>query len=129
MVKVGRIFSGFETSTGDTSLNGFPDVVVNDLLVLPNDTNTIWAATEIGLFESTDNGLSWHIANNGLPSVSVWQLEVVDNEILAATHGRGLWTAELNTVSVHPKKYKSTGNFYIPKPCQRLFWPSSSPRI
>jgi photosystem II stability/assembly factor-like uncharacterized protein len=110
--------SGFETSTGDTSLNGFPDVVVNDLLVLPNDTNTIWAATEIGLFESTDNGLSWHIANNGLPSVSVWQLEVVDNEILAATHGRGLWTAELNTVSVHPKNINRQAISIYPNPAK-----------
>jgi hypothetical protein len=81
------------------SSNGFPDVMVNDLLVLPTDTNTLWVATEIGLFESADNGATWHIANNGLPPVSIWQLKVADNVVVAATHGRGIWTANLTDVT------------------------------
>jgi photosystem II stability/assembly factor-like uncharacterized protein len=86
--------SGFGQDS--TSSNGFPDVLINDLLVLPTDTNTIWAATEIGLFESTDNGISWHYADNGLPPVSIWQLDIIDNVIIAATHGRGIWTTSLS---------------------------------
>jgi photosystem II stability/assembly factor-like uncharacterized protein len=90
--------SGFGSDS--SSVNGFPDVIVNDLLVLPNDTNTIWVGTEIGLFESIDNGLSWHLANNGLPPVSIWQMDVADGEIIVATHGRGIWSADLGISDV-----------------------------
>jgi photosystem II stability/assembly factor-like uncharacterized protein len=88
--------TGFAGHTGDSSINGFPDVIVHDLLVMPNDTNNIWVATEIGVFESIDNGVSWQYSNCGLPAVSVWTLDVVDGEVLAATHGRGIWTADLS---------------------------------
>ncbi len=74
------------------SQNGFPNVAVYSLLVMPHNTDVIWAGTEIGLFESTDGGNSWHFANNGFPSVSVWQLSERDNQIVVATHGRGIWT-------------------------------------
>jgi hypothetical protein len=88
--------SGFGTS--DSSNNGFPDVKVYSLLVLPFDTTILWAGTEIGLFESIDNGTSWQYADNGLPAVSVWQMEVVDQHVVVATHGRGIFTLDLNTV-------------------------------
>ena len=89
--------SGFENN--DTSNNGFPDVMVFSLLVMPYDPDIIWAGTEIGIFESTDNGASWHYADNGLPAVSVWQMFVQDNNVVVATHGRGIWTLDLNLVN------------------------------
>ncbi len=87
--------SGFESS--ETSTNGFPNVAVFDLLVLPyGDHNTLWAGTEIGIFESTDDGVSWHYLNNGLPPVSVYDLLVVNDEVIIGTHGRGVWTVSLS---------------------------------
>jgi photosystem II stability/assembly factor-like uncharacterized protein len=82
--------SGF--GSGNLSTNGFPDVLVHCLLVLPNDPNTILAGTEIGLFESNDAGATWAISNSGLPAVSIWNMKVVDDQIVIATHGRGIWT-------------------------------------
>ncbi|MBN1117015.1 MAG: T9SS type A sorting domain-containing protein [Bacteroidales bacterium] len=90
--------SGFGTDS--TSSNGFPDVVVSDLLVMPYDTNIIWAGTEIGLFESADNGQSWNYANNGLPPVSIWKMDIFDGNVVVATHGRGIWTADLNLSAI-----------------------------
>ncbi|MBN2521741.1 MAG: T9SS type A sorting domain-containing protein [Bacteroidales bacterium] len=84
--------TGFE-KTDSTSHNGFQDIMVYSLLVFPYNTDIIWAGTEIGIFESTDNGVSWHLANTGLPSVSVWQMFIQDNTLVVATHGRGIWTA------------------------------------
>ncbi|HNM14985.1 MAG TPA: hypothetical protein PKJ64_09480, partial [bacterium] len=86
--------SGFGANS--SSNNGFPDVATYSLLVMPTDTNEIWAGTEIGIFRSTDNGATWAYANNGLPAVSVWELKIIDNEIVAATHGRGIWTAPIS---------------------------------
>lgn len=77
------------------SPNGFPDVAVFSLLVMPYDTNVLWAGTEIGLFISEDGGTSWQIADNGFPPVSVFDLKVRDDEVVVATYGRGIWTAQL----------------------------------
>ncbi|MFQ5652651.1 MAG: FlgD immunoglobulin-like domain containing protein [bacterium] len=82
--------SGFGANA--TSDRGFPDVAVYSLLVLPHAPNTLWAGTEIGIFESTDNGASWAFADNGLPAVAVWQMKVVEDQIVVATHGRGIWS-------------------------------------
>ncbi len=78
-----------------TSDRGFPDVAVYSLLVLPHQPSTIWAGTEIGIFESLDNGNTWAFADNGLPAVTVWQMKVVDDQIVVATHGRGIWTVTI----------------------------------
>ncbi len=82
------------------SHNGFQDVSVYSLLVFPYNTNKIWVGTEIGIFESLDNGGSWHLANNGLPAVSVWQMMIQDNTLIVATHGRGIWTAPQYPVAI-----------------------------
>jgi hypothetical protein len=82
--------SGF--GTGTVSTNGFPDVAVYDLMVFPNDVNKIWVGSEIGLIESTDGGANWALAVNGLPSVGIWKLAAIEDEIVLATHGRGIWT-------------------------------------
>ena len=85
--------SGF--GTGSVSTNGFPDVAVYDLVVFPNDPDRIWVGTEIGLVESTDGGATWAMAENGLPNVGIWRLRVVEDEVIAATHGLGIWSVEI----------------------------------
>jgi hypothetical protein len=85
--------SGF--GKGKTSTTGFPNVAVHCLLVMPFDTSWIWVGTEIGLFESRNNGATWQYANNGLPAVSIWQMKTVDNEVVVATHGRGIWSTTI----------------------------------
>jgi hypothetical protein len=83
--------SGFES--GAPSTNGFPDVAVFDLVVLPFEPNTIWAGTEIGIFESNDNGVSWHMLESDLPAVAVYDMKFVDNQLVIGTHGRGIWSS------------------------------------
>ncbi len=91
--------SGFGEGAVSSS-NGFPNVAVYDLLVLPDRRDELWAGTEIGLFISQDDGATWQYADNGLPAVSIWKMRVVDDEIVVATHGRGIWTVPLNAVPV-----------------------------
>ncbi len=85
-------------ANGNVSSNGFPDVPVYSLLVLPNNPDVIWAGTEIGIVESLDNGETWSLIDTGFPNVLVWQMKVVDDQIVIATHGRGIWTAQLSNV-------------------------------
>ncbi|MBB6460710.1 VPS10 domain-containing protein [Flammeovirga kamogawensis] len=88
--------SGFSTS--GVSNNGFPDVAVYDVITMPYNDEIIWVGTEIGIFESTDNGENWHKLSGGLPSVSIWDLKIVDNQVVVGTHGRGIWSFDLAEV-------------------------------
>ncbi|MBZ0266988.1 T9SS type A sorting domain-containing protein [bacterium] len=108
--------SGF--GTGSVSTNGFPDVAVYDLLVRPDDPNILWAGTEIGLFESTDNGGTWSPADNGLPTVAIWQMTHVEDEVVLATHGRGIWSVSIPAMTA--------GQTYAPL-VERLYQPPAAP--
>ena len=82
------------------STNGFPDVAVYDLVVMPHAPNVLWVGTEIGLFRSNSYGKEWSYANNGLPAVSVWRMKIRDEEVVVATHGRGVWTVPIDEIYV-----------------------------
>ena len=101
--------SGFGTNS--QSSNGFPDVIVHSLVVMPNNPNIIWIGTEIGLFESIDNGASWHYANNGLPPVSIYQMKIFGDQVVLATHGRGIWSVTIPEINNVPfiSEFKHVG--------------------
>ncbi len=86
------------TDTVWESQNGFPDVAVQDLIVMPHAPNVLWAGTAIGLFKSRSYGNEWNYAHNGLPAVSIWRMKVRDDEVIVATHGRGVWTVPTSEV-------------------------------
>ena len=94
--------SGFASGSSRVSTNGFPDVATYCLLVMPHNPNEIWAGTEIGLFISTNDGASWTYANDVIPAVSIWQMSAVDDEIVVATHGRGIWTVKIPALLTAP---------------------------
>lgn len=85
--------SGF--GNNDESTNGFPDVAVYSLFVRSDNTDIIWAGTEIGIFESLDNGQSWLLLED-FPKVAVWEMKAQDDQVVVATHGRGIWTATID---------------------------------
>jgi hypothetical protein len=92
--------SGF--GTGTVSTNGFPDVATYSMLVMPHNPSEIWAGTEIGLFISTNNGGIWAYANDVIPAVAIWQMRVVDDEVVVATHGRGIWSVKIQALLTAP---------------------------
>jgi photosystem II stability/assembly factor-like uncharacterized protein len=92
--------SGFDG--GAESTTGFPDVAVYCLYVRTDDPNILWAGTEIGIVESLDNGTTWALLED-FPNVSVWDMKGQDNQVVIATHGRGIWTATLSEVQAAVK--------------------------
>ncbi len=86
---------GINSSSG----NGFPDVATYSLLVMPYNTDILWAGTEIGIFQSLDNGVSWAYLNEGLPAAAVWDMRIVDDQVVVATHGRGIWSVTIPELS------------------------------
>ncbi len=93
--------SGF--STGED--RGFPDVAIHSIVEMPFDENRIWVGTDIGVFQTLDGGKNWALLA-GLPAFSVWQMKIVNNQVVMATHGRGVWTATLDELEGYePPKY------------------------
>ncbi len=80
--------------TNGTSQNGYPDVSTYSVLEFP-DGQRIWAGTDLGIVESLDGGSTWSLYEGNLPNVMVWDLKVIDGQVIAATHGRGIWSIDL----------------------------------
>lgn len=96
---LGQTWSDITGFSGAVSSNGFPDVATYCVVVMPFNANMIWAGTEIGLFESLDGGSTWHYAANGLPAVCIWDMKIVDDQVILATHGRGIYTVTLPSLA------------------------------
>ena len=75
--------------------NGLPDVPVARLILDPRDAthNTLFAATWVGVFRTTDGGATWSQYGVGLPNVIVRDLYMPPNGsyIRAGTYGRGFY--------------------------------------
>ena len=98
---LGQNWEDISGISGGVSTKGFPDVAVFDLLVMPYDNNIIWVGTEIGIFETTDNAASWHMLNTEMLPASVYDLLIVNDEVIIGTHGRGVWTVIIPELSDH----------------------------
>lgn len=86
-------------STGSTAV-GFPNVPVHSLIEMPFDDKILWAGTDIGVFETVDAGANWYLVTT-LPPVSIWGMKIVNDQVVLATHGRGIWTATIPELSTY----------------------------
>ena len=57
----------------------------------PTAKGTLYLGTERGVAYSTDDGESWRSLKLNLPTVAVHDLQVKDNSLVLATHGRSMW--------------------------------------
>jgi hypothetical protein len=77
--------------------NGIPSIPINALVIDPINSNSLYAGTDIGVYNSTDGGANWAPYGTGLPRSAVFDLQIQpSNRLLrAATHGRGVWETAL----------------------------------
>lgn len=54
----------------------------------------LYAGTEYGVWTSLDDGATWRPLQLNLPRVSVRDLRVQGNDLIAATHGRAFWAID-----------------------------------
>lgn len=86
------------TPTWAPAGNGIPDVPVTSFAIDPQNSNNIFAGTDIGVYNSIDGGANWSPINNGqLPRVAVFDMVIhpVARVLRIATHGRGMWQIPL----------------------------------
>jgi len=84
----------FETSNGGATWGNvsgnLPDVPMDDIVYRGGK---LTVATDFGVFTSSDNGANWSVYGTNFPHVVVDQLtEDPNGNLVAATHGRGIWT-------------------------------------
>ncbi|HET6671180.1 MAG TPA: HYR domain-containing protein [Pyrinomonadaceae bacterium] len=79
--------------TWTPSSNGIPTVPVSSIAVDPQDSNSLYAGTDIGVYHSSDGGANWAPLGTGLPRVAVFDVKIsnVQRYLRIATHGRGIW--------------------------------------
>ncbi len=85
--------SSWESKEGD-----FPDMPLRWALFNPQNRSEVILATDLGVWSTTDISTSspqWSASNVGLANVRVDMLQyrTSDNEVIAATHGRGLYSS------------------------------------
>lgn len=99
---VGHVYvtrTGGGTSGWQDISGNLPDIPVRWAMFFPEDDDKAIIATEMGVFETNDiNGAAtvWE-RNASFPVVrtNMLQYRPSDRTVLAATHGRGLWTVQL----------------------------------
>jgi photosystem II stability/assembly factor-like uncharacterized protein len=88
-------FDGVQWQSRST---GLIDVEHNALVVDPLAPSTLYVGADIGVWQSTDGGLTWALMQNGLPDAPVFDLQLHQGMRLlrASLHGRGVYEYRLD---------------------------------
>jgi hypothetical protein len=109
--RVYATFGGFNsgnvwrTDNGTTWTNitgNLPNAPVYTLAVWQQKPSNLYVGTEVGIFASDNGGQSWSPSNDGPTNCSVDELFWMNDTLVAATHGRGMFsiniTDQLHTI-------------------------------
>jgi len=99
----GNTWKDVSCSTTNCSIpapSDLANIPVNDLVLDPDVPNTLYAATDLGVFMGNCSAMpcTWSTVGSGLPRVAVISLRLheASRTLRAATHGRGAWDISLN---------------------------------
>jgi photosystem II stability/assembly factor-like uncharacterized protein len=74
----------------------------------PARRGLLYAGTEAGVYVSLDDGAHWQPLRLNLPVVPVHDLIVKDGDLVAGTHGRGIWILD-NLTPIRNRTPEATG--------------------
>ncbi|MFP2997515.1 glycosyl hydrolase [Spongiivirga sp. MCCC 1A20706] len=97
--------------------NGFARVVRAD----KKKKGLLYAGTEVGLYISTNDGNSWQKLKLNFPTVPINDLIIQDNDLVAATSGRGFWILDDLGVLQQMTTNQSEFKIFKPKDAYRIF--------
>jgi photosystem II stability/assembly factor-like uncharacterized protein len=89
----GKTWTPLVTRQESKGVRGYAHVVKEDLV----KPDLLFLGTEFGLFVSIDGGKSWvQFKGNHFPAVAVRDLAIQprENDLVLATHGRGIWIVD-----------------------------------
>jgi photosystem II stability/assembly factor-like uncharacterized protein len=116
--RVYTTFGGYNSGNIWKSVNGgttwtdiaasLPGAPVYDVSEHPHNPNYLYAATEVGVFASSNGGTTWFPTNLGPANVAVFELTWMKTFLVAVTHGRGLFWINLTSAAPGPAPGDST---------------------
>lgn len=86
------------TAIPGTGANVVPPIPVSAFVVDPQNSQTLYAGTDIGVYVSTDGGTNWLPFGTGLPRVAVFDIAITNGtprKLRIATHGKGMYDISL----------------------------------
>jgi photosystem II stability/assembly factor-like uncharacterized protein len=95
---------------------------VNAVREDPKQRGLLYAATELGVYLSYDDGEHWQPVQMNLPRTSVRDIDVHGDDMVIATHGRGFWVLD-DLGSLRQMANESSHD------ATRLFAPSTAIRV
>ena len=89
----GKTFSSLVNNLPTGGPGDFLHVVRED----PTNRDVLYVGTSLSVYASVDRGATWTKFAANLPSVPVYDLQIHprDRELIAATHGRGIWIVDV----------------------------------
>ena len=94
-------FRPFIYRTGDNGkswtliANGLPEgSYVHSVREDPKRKGLLFAGTETGVYFSLDDGANWQLLKLNLPAVPIHDLNIHNDDLVAATHGRSFWVLD-----------------------------------
>lgn len=87
----------FGASWTDISGN-LPDAPVNDVIPDPDDSLTLYIATDYGVYVTNSLGATWAPLGTGLPIVAVHDIELhaASRKLVAGTHGQSMFSTTVD---------------------------------
>jgi photosystem II stability/assembly factor-like uncharacterized protein len=76
----------------------FPAAPVRALTMHPDNSQLVYAGTEVGLFASENGGATWSPTNEGPTNCSVDDLFWMKRTLICVTHGRGMFAIDLTAL-------------------------------
>ncbi len=110
--------------------NGLPeDNYVRVVREDPNRKGLLYAGTENGLYVSFNNGEFWQRFQGNLPVCPITDLTIKDNDLIAATSGRGFWILDdLGALQQSMGSLKaSTIQLFAPKTTYKITMQAGAP--
>jgi photosystem II stability/assembly factor-like uncharacterized protein len=110
--------------TWQNIVTGIPDgAFVNSVKEDPITKGLLYAATELRVYVSFDDGAQWQPLQNNMPVTSIRDIVVHGDDLDIATHGRGFWVMDqmtaLRQIAANGNQIASDG-VYLFKPGESL---------
>jgi hypothetical protein len=106
-----------------------PDATTNVIRQDPQRRNLLFAGTETQVWVSFDNGDHWQSLRLNMPAVSVRDLQVHGDDLVAATHGRGFMVLDDITPlrQINAEVAQAPATLYKPETAVRVRWDMNPP--
>ena len=110
-------------------VNGIPDgAPINVVREDPKHKGLLFAGSERTVYVSFDDGEQWQSLRNNMPATSIRDLLIKDDDLIAATHGRGFWILDdiqpLRELS--EKVVDSEAHLFQPEVAMRVRWDTNT---